>query len=58
MLSGPGALLLPRCLRHRSYVFLSNVFAMEAFVSSLFSNMNPSRSCHGYYLTPHTHSGL
>jgi hypothetical protein len=36
MLSGPGALLLPKYLRHRSYVFLSNVFAMEAFVSLIF----------------------
>jgi hypothetical protein len=58
MLSGPGALLLPRYLRHRSYVFLSNVFAMDAFVSRLFSNRKPSRLCHGYCLTPHTHSGL
>jgi hypothetical protein len=57
MLSGPGALLLPKYLRHRSYVFLSNVFAMEAFVSPLFSRTNPSRSCQGYCLTPHTHSG-
>jgi hypothetical protein len=58
MLSGPGALLLPRYLRHRSYVFLSNVFAMDAFVSPLFSKINPSRSCQGYCLTPHTQSGL
>jgi hypothetical protein len=41
MLSGPGALLLPRFLRHRSYVFLSNVFAMEVFVVPLFSNTKP-----------------
>jgi hypothetical protein len=54
MLSGPGALLLPRFLRHRSYVFLSNVFAIEAFVSLLFSNINPSKSCQGYCLTSHT----
>jgi hypothetical protein len=58
MLSGPGALLLPRYLRHRSYVFLSNVFAMEAFVSPLFSRINLSRSYQGYCLTPHTHLGL
>jgi hypothetical protein len=56
MLSGPGALLLPRYLRHRSYVILSNVFEMDAFISPHFSNTNPSRSCHGYCLTPHTHS--
>jgi hypothetical protein len=58
ILSGPGALLLPRYLRHKSYVCLSNVFAMEAFVSPLFSNINPSRSCQGYCLTPYMHSGL
>jgi hypothetical protein len=57
MLSGPGALLLPRFLRHRSYVFLSNVFAMEAFDSPLFSRIKPSRSCQGYCLTLHTHTG-
>jgi hypothetical protein len=57
MLSGPRVLLLPRFLRHRSYAFLSNVFAMEAFVSPLFSKINPSRSCEGYCLIPHTHSG-
>jgi hypothetical protein len=57
MLSGPGALLLPRFLRHKSYVLLSNVFAIEAFVSPLFSSINPFKSCHGYCLTPHTHSG-
>jgi hypothetical protein len=54
MLSGHGALLLPKYLRHRSYIFLSNVFAMEAFVSPLFSKINPSRLCQGYCLTPHT----
>jgi hypothetical protein len=56
MLSGPRALLLPRYLRHRSYVFLSNVFVMEAFVSLLFSKINPFRLCQGYCLTPHTQS--
>jgi hypothetical protein len=58
MLSGPGALLLPRYLRHRSYVILSNVFEMDACMSPRFSNTNPFRSCHGYCLTPHTHSWL
>jgi hypothetical protein len=32
ILSGPGALLLPKYLRHRSYVSLSNVCAMDAFM--------------------------
>jgi hypothetical protein len=36
MLFGPGALLLLRYLRHRSYVFLSNVFAMEALCHLFF----------------------
>jgi hypothetical protein len=58
MLSGPGALLLPKYLRHRSYVFLSNVLAIEALTIPLFSSTKPLRSCHGYCLTPHTHSGL
>ena len=58
MLSSLGALLLPRYLRHRSYVFLSNVFAMKAFDSLLFSSTNPLRSCHGYCLTPHTYLRL
>jgi hypothetical protein len=44
MLSGPGALLLPRFLRHKSYVLLSNVFAIEAFVSPLFSSINTFKS--------------
>jgi hypothetical protein len=56
MLSGPGALLLPRYLRHISYVILSNVFDMDACMSPRFFSTNPSRSCHGYCLTPHTHS--
>jgi hypothetical protein len=58
ILSCPGALLLPKYLRHRSYVFLSNVLAKEAFSEPLFSRTYPLRSCHGYCLTPHTHSGL
>jgi hypothetical protein len=55
MLSGPGDLLLPKYLKHRSYVFLSNVFVMEAFGSPLFSKMNLLRLCHGYCLTAHIH---
>jgi hypothetical protein len=54
MLFGPGALLLPKYLRHRSYVSLSNVFAMDAFISLCFISTKPSKSCHGYCLTPHT----
>jgi hypothetical protein len=58
MLSSPGALLLLRYLRHRSYVILSNVFEIDACMSPHFSNTNPFRSCHGYFLTPHIHSRL
>jgi hypothetical protein len=58
MLSGPGALLLPRYLKHRSYVILSNVFAMDACISPRFSNTNPFKLCHGYCLTPLLHSRL
>jgi hypothetical protein len=56
MLSGPRALLFPRYLRHKSYVILSNVFVMEVFGFPLFSSTKPFTSCHGYCLTPHTHS--
>jgi hypothetical protein len=45
MLSGPGVLLLPRYLRHRSYVDLSNVLDIEACMSPRFSSRNPFRSC-------------
>jgi hypothetical protein len=58
MLSGPGALLLPRYLRHMSYVDLSNVFDIDACISPRFSSTNPLRSCQGYCLTAHTHSQL
>jgi hypothetical protein len=54
MLFGPGALLFPKYLRHRSYVDLSNVFAMDMFALPRLSSTNPSRSCRGYCLTPHT----
>jgi hypothetical protein len=54
MLSGPGALLLPRYLRHRSYVLLLNVLDMDAYISPHFSSTNPIMSCQGYCLTPHT----
>jgi hypothetical protein len=50
MLSSPGALLLPRYLRHKSYVDLSNVFDMDACMSPRFSSTNLLRSCHGYCL--------
>jgi hypothetical protein len=55
MLSGPGALLFPKYLKHISYVFLSNVFAIVSSGFPLFSSMNPSRSCHGYCLTSQVH---
>jgi hypothetical protein len=45
MLFGPGALLLPRYLRHISYVILSNVFDMDACMSPRFFSTNPFRSC-------------
>ena len=58
MLSGHGTLLLPKYFRHISYVDLSNVLDMDACGSPRFSSTNPSRSCHGYCLIPHTHSWL
>jgi hypothetical protein len=41
MLSGPGAMLLPKYLRHISYVILSNVLDMDACGSPRFSSTNP-----------------
>ena len=55
MLSGPGALLLLKYFKHKSYVLLSNVLDMDDCESPRFSITKPSRSCHGYCLTPHTH---
>jgi hypothetical protein len=58
MMSDPRVLLLPKYLRHMSYIILSNVLAMDACMSPRFSSTNLFRSCHGYCLTPHIHSQL
>ena len=58
ILSGPGALLFARFFRHMSYVSLSKYSCSVVCGLPLLSMTNPSKSCHGYFLTPHVHSGV
>ena len=53
ILSRPGILLLDRCFKHRSYVSWLKYLCSGICESPLVSIMSPSRSCHGYCLTPH-----
>jgi hypothetical protein len=55
ILSRPRALPFPEYLRHRLYVLLSNEFVIAPNKISRFPSTNPSRSRHGYCLTPHVH---
>ena len=57
ILSGPGALLFARFLRHMSYVSLSKYLCSGICGSPLLSMTSPSKSCQGYFLTPHVHFG-
>ena len=57
ILSGPGALLCARFFRHRSYVSLSKYSCSGVCIFSLLSMIRPSKSCHGYCLTPQVHFG-
>ena len=52
-MSGPGALLFPRFLRQKSYVSWSKYVCKGIWGSPRLSIVNPSKSCHGYCLTPH-----
>ena len=58
ILSGPSVLLLARYFRHISYVVLSKYSCNGVSRFSLLSMTNPSRSCHGYCLTPHVQFGV
>ena len=58
ILSGPGALLFARFLRHMSYVSLSKYSCSGICGLPLLSMTSPSKSCHGYFLTSHVHSGV
>ena len=58
ILSGPGVLLLARFFKHMSYVVLSKYSCSGTLGFPLLSMTNPSRSCHGYCLTPHVHFGV
>ena len=53
ILSGPGVLLFAKFLRQVSYVSLSKYSFMGVCGFPLLSITYPSRSCHGYCLTPH-----
>ena len=57
ILSGPGALLLLRFLRQKSYVSWSKYVCRGVWDSPRLSIMNLSKSCHGYYRTPHVQCG-
>ena len=48
ILSGPGALLFARFLRHMSYVSLSKYSCRGVCGYSLLSKTSPSKSCHGW----------
>ena len=58
ILSGPGVLLFARFLRQMSYFFLSKYSCSGVCGFSLLFMTKPSRSCHGYYLTPHIQYGV
>ena len=58
ILSGPGVLLLARFFRHMSYVVLSKYLCSGVLGVPRLSMTNPSRSCHGYCLTPHVQFGV
>ena len=53
ILSGPRIFPFARFRRHVSYVSWSKYVYKGIFGSPLFSIVYPSRSCHGYCLTPH-----
>ena len=58
ILSRPGVLLLVRCFKHMSYIVLSKYSCSGVLGFPLLLMTNPSRSCHGYCLTPHAHFGV
>ena len=57
ILSCHGALLFSRFLRQKSYISWSKYVCRGIWGSPRWSIMNPSRSCHGYCLTPHVQYG-
>ena len=58
ILSGPGALLLARFFKHKSYVSLSKYSCSGICGVLFFSKASPFRSCHRYCLTPQVHLGM
>ena len=53
ILSGPGVLLLAKLFRHESYVYVSKYLYNGVCGFFLLLMTHPSKSCHGYCLTPH-----
>ena len=56
ILSGPG--LFARFSKHISYGSLSKYLCRGICGLPLLSITSPSKSCHGYFLTPHVHSDV
>ena len=57
ILSGPGILLSARFLRQVLYVFMSKYSCRGTYGFPRLSITNPSKSCHGYCLTPWVQCG-
>ena len=58
ILSGPGILLFAKFLRQMSYVSLSKYSCSGVYGFPLLLMTKPSRSYHGYCLTPHVQYGM
>ena len=58
ILSRPGVWLLARFFKHMLYIVLSKYSCSGIVGFPLLFVTNPSRSCHGYCLTPHVHFGV
>ena len=55
ILFGSKVLLLAKFFRHKLHVFWSKYVCKGVCEFPLLSKNNPSKSCHGYCLTPHVH---
>ena len=58
ILLGRSVLLLARFFKHMSYVVLSKYSCSGALGFPFLSMTKPSKSCHGYCLTPYVHFGV
>ena len=57
IVSEPSVLLFARFLKQMSYVSLSKYSCCGICGLPFLSIVYPSKSCHGYCLTPHVHFG-